>query len=385
MKWLGLAVALMIMPLIPDSAAVSTGDAVDIVNTENSNVENSNMEIPNVENSNAEIPNVEIPSMEIPSMEIPDMVGMSEADALAALEGVTMPDGSPVEVITSYTYTSQAEAEVVYGQTPAGGSSLEGNPQVHIAVSLGEEPNEILASSEQAANTLTTFGLASYVATEVNVTESRLGIDWNSVPASYEFNWDNSDNCWKWGVWIDNVCYKTPTGTYSTDVRHKMQLYCDGKYIYLHIVLARELHNNFIGNDYQFWLDGQAAYFQILDLNNYGIGTHEVTVQHRNYGVSSNVVPGALAYVTKYDSGVNPELEMRIPLSEFAAQNPNIDLDTFSKIDFYTPNLMYRKVTASGASTLPMASAGVALLLIPGSTVFIKKRIQKKKTKEANE
>ena len=46
--------------------------------------------------------------------------------------------------------------------------------------------------------------------------------DWENLPCTYEYNWDNSQNFWQWGVWIDGVCYKTEPGTYSTDVRHKI-------------------------------------------------------------------------------------------------------------------------------------------------------------------
>ena len=39
--------------------------------------------------------------------------------------------------------------------------------------------------------------------------------DWNSLPESYEYNWDNSQNCWSYGVWVDGVCYKTEEGSYK--------------------------------------------------------------------------------------------------------------------------------------------------------------------------
>lgn len=324
------------------------------------------------------------------TVEIPDVTGLSEEEAVDLLEAFTLSDGSKLEIIKTYEYSAETEADTVLVQEPVGRVGIEDAAQVFLTVSLGQEPAEVLSGGSQEVSALSAFGLAA--APAANFTESRLGIDWASLPSSYEYNWDNSSNCWYYGVWVDGECYKTPEGTYSTDVRHKMQLYCDGAYVYLHVIISRDYGSKFNGEDYQFWIDGQMAAFQVEyvgggiitgNTGNLAPGTYQVEVRHRNSSMSYEVVPDSLAYLTKYENDINAEVELRIPLSELQRQNPNIDLDNIGTIEFFTPNLMYRRITASGADTMPLATAGAAFLLIPGSTVLIRRK-WKKKEKEAS-
>ena len=71
------------------------------------------------------------------------------------------------------------------------------------------------------------------------------------------------------------------------------------------------------------------------------------------------------------------ELELKIPLSEFITQNPNINLDNYSMISFYTPNLMLGKVNAAGASTGAKPFAAAVFLLVPASYVWFKRKDDK--------
>ena len=110
-------------------------------------------------------------------------------------------------------------------------------------------------------------------------------------------------------------------------------------------------------------------------------GTYEVSVRHAGGSTSGTVASDASAFFTVFESRLNPHLEMRIPLSEMALQNGNIDIESFGGISFTTPNLMIGSITAAGADTAPFVMAIVAFLLIPVTSVVINR---KKKIKESN-
>lgn len=190
--------------------------------------------------------------------------------------------------------------------------------------------------------------------------------DWDSLPCSYEYNWDNSQNCWQWGVWVRGVCYKTEPGTYSTDVRHKMQMYCDGENVYLHIVYSRDYGIDdgacINGSDFQFSVDGKRADFQLAQIGGgtfeemayFEPGLYPIEVRHRETGLSFLNANGADGYLYLTDDKINCEVEIRIPLSEMKRQNPSINVETITTIEFFTPNLMYRKISAVGTSSGPL-------------------------------
>lgn len=184
--------------------------------------------------------------------------------------------------------------------------------------------------------------------------------DWESLPCTYEYNWDNSQNCWQWGVWIDGVCYKTEPGTYSTDVRHKMQMYCDGTNVYLHIVYSRDYASRLNGNDFQFYINGQMSAFQLTQLDGSSFekmsekapGVYEIDVRHRETHLSFTDVEGAVGYLHLTPDKVNNEIEILVPMSEMRRQSTNAR--SVTTIEFFTPNLMYRRISAVGTSTGPV-------------------------------
>lgn len=331
----------------------------------------------------------------IENVEIPNVTGMTEEEAVTTLEAVVLPEGMEMEIIKTYEYSEEVPLDEVYEQTPIGKVAVEEAGTVYLSISMGQEPEEVLAVASAEVNKMNSFGIAAYMEPVEHSSSSMLGIDWDSLPCSYEYNWDNSANCWYWGMWVDGKCYKTPVGEYDTNVRHKMQLYCDGTNVYLHIVFATAYWDDVNGNDYQFYIDNQMTAFQLEYENGRNVtgsterldvGTHQVKVVHRHPWLSSNTVDGALAYLTKYEDNVNAEIEVMIPLSQMEYQNSDIDIENMGTIEFYTPNLMYRRITASGASTFPLATAGAAFVLIPGSTVLLKKYGKKKKNvKESDE
>lgn len=194
--------------------------------------------------------------------------------------------------------------------------------------------------------------------------------DWEGIPHSYEYNWDNSANCWYYGVWIDGVCYKTPVGTYDSNVRHKIALYCDGENVYLHIEFARDYYAKMNGDFYNFDFDGKRTTMRITYqgnslANNAALsnpGVYQLEVRHGNGAVSGYVAEGSQAVVRVKPGNYNAELEVKIPLKAFAQQNPSIRLDQISVISWdNSGNLTYRPVMATGTSSGPVVLAGLSI------------------------
>ena len=137
------------------------------------------------------------------------------------------------------------------------------------------------------------------------------------------------------------------------------------------------------GQDYQFYIDGQMAAYTLTfqdgrsitgNTGNLAPGTYQLDVRHRNSALSYQVADGTLAYMTKYDNDYNAEIEVRVPLASMKEQNPDIDIENIGSIEFFNPNLMYRRISAAGASTFPLQSAGVALLGVPLSTLLLRRK-----------
>lgn len=310
-------------------------------------------------------------------VEIPDVRGKTEEEALQILESMEIPEGYHVEMIKEYAYSEEAETDIVYKQEPLGSVSIQDQEKIYLTISMGKEP------VEGANLKLNKFGIGGPINQSV---PSRYGIDWDALPHSFEYNWDNSSNCWYHGVWIDGVKYTTPVGTYDTNVRHKMQLHCDGTNIYLHIVFSRDYMSSASAHLYEFFLDGERTAFRLDSYNgklltntDLNPGTYGVTVRHADSSDSFKIAEGASAYFTVFDSRVNAELEMKIPISEMVRQNPNINPDQIGSISFFSPNLTYRKVTISGASTFPFVFAAVTFILVLGSFYLIKRKKDKEK------
>ena len=283
--------------------------------------------------------------------------------------------------------TNAVKQYVVSDEVPAGtiiNSYVDENGNLVMMISQGaaastvEEPKEDKTALEEVVETVaqgldSVFGSSS---SAPPVDGSFTG--WDDVPASYEFNWNKPD------AWVDGTHY---TETNSTDVRHEMKLYSDGENVYLRVVFAREFCNGQVanGNDYQFWIDDQQmAAYQVqwpdgsqLSYNSGEPGVYAVEVRHRDSSWSYVLTDGAVAYYRVNENNLNNELELKIPMSEFVKQNGNINLDNYSMIGFFTPNLMQDKIYTAGASTGAEPFAAAAFLLVPTSCMLIKKRNEK--------
>lgn len=182
---------------------------------------------------------------------------------------------------------------------------------------------------------------------------------WSNYPTSYEYNWDNSQNCWNWGEWKDGVKYTTPEGTYDNNVRHEMGMYSDGENIHLRISYATIYSAIANGDDMNFYIDGQGAKFRVLYADNgSGItgqsrpeGTYDLVVVNGDHWNSSYEANGSYGTMIVKDGNINNEMEIVIPLETLREQNNNIDIDHIQTIEFFNPNLMYRHISCGGAST----------------------------------
>ena len=256
-----------------------------------------------------------------------------------------------------------------YGENIILDSYVDENGNLVMLISQGAEVKE-----EDSKKTASTRGNAPAVDGSFS--------GWDEIPSSYEYNWDNSQSCWQWGEWKDGVCYKTEEGTYDSNVRHEMKLYSDGENVYLKIKYATiysGTQSN--GDDYNFYIDGKQVKYRIAWDNAQSItgatpgpGTYQVDVRNGDYDISGTVVDGAAAYYHVTEDQKNNELELKIPLSAFQMQNGEIDLDNYSMIQFYTPNLMYRTISVAGSPTGAIPFAAGAFLLVPAGYVWLKKR-----------
>lgn len=303
-----------------------------------------------------------------------DLLGMNISDAQSYIDKL-LENG--IETDISYDFSDFYEEDVIMESSVGNLKDLNEGDTLLLTVSLG---------ANLEANLLTTSMLSVTGQQELtsNGDAANKGymVDWDRIPASYEYNWDNSGNCWYWGVWIDGQCYKTPEGEYSTDVRHKMQLYCDGTYVYLHVIFSRDYWAKFNGEDYQFWLDGNMAAFQVEwpgggtitgNLDGTSPGEYTVEVRHRDSSISYAVAEGSEGHLFVNEDNINNQLEIKIPLSEMVRQNPNINLDFLNSIEFFTPNLMYNRISCTGASTFPVIPVALVSIIAVG-TFIIRRR-----------
>lgn len=214
--------------------------------------------------------------------------------------------------------------------------------------------------------------------------------DWANLPYSWEYNHNNPyiiENYWDGTQNITKVYTDENGNPYNLEIRHKMALYCDGDNVYLHIEISDKPGSGMNGEDYRFYVDGQQASFRVtysggdnLLKNDHKTeaGNYTVEVRHRDGGISNMVVAGAEAVFTKKTDDNNNEIELKIPLSAMQLQNSNINTDEYNIIEFFCPNLMYRRIACSGVSTAPYIGIGVSVLFAAG-IYFINKRFLRSK------
>ncbi|MCM1155194.1 MAG: hypothetical protein NC314_10610 [Roseburia sp.] len=274
---------------------------------------------------------------------------------------------------------------------------VDENGNLVMTISLGASAADTSTGMEERDSSLleSILGDGTTQAPAINGTFS----GWDNIPVSYEYNWDNSANCWQWGNWVDDpetgeqTCYKTEEGTYNQDVRHKMQLYCDGENVYLRITYATIYGSHANGEDFNFYFDREpddknCAKFQItypesgdvLTNSVPGANIYKVDVRNGDTSNSWSIVDGAEAYYLVTDNNINNQLELKIPLEALKTQlrEKGIEVsDNFSVLEYTTPNLMYRRIATAGSPTGAEPFAAAMFLLVPTSYIVIKKKDKK--------
>lgn len=316
-------------------------------------------------------------------VELPDTVGMLLDDARQLLAEYG-------EVIVTYHYSVEAEADVVMEQTWEAGT-------IHVTVSLGKEPVEDLYMVEAAplhADKLGAFGISAYSSEAPIIIDGDFS-DWDAFPAHYDYDWNNKNLLWGEGIWVPGVGnYKLPKGELDDVAENKFGFVVDDGYVYIHVKRATAGGPSFYFTDYQIiGNNGEYARFDIHDVSNGNLvlgqgnaasGIHEVSVVYVRTWGSMQPVEGAKAYLKVNDDLYNTELEMRIPLSALPEDWPDISWERADTLQFHNEQFMKSNMTASGASTAPFAMAVAALLGVPAAVTVIHKKGADKAGKEQN-
>ncbi len=209
--------------------------------------------------------------------------------------------------------------------------------------------------------------------------------DWSGLPYSWEYNHNNPyiiEHFWDGTQNITKVYTDENGNPYNLEIRHKMALYFDGEYVYLHIQISDKPGSGMNGEDYRFYVDDKMAAFRVTYAGGDHLNKHDkktepsiyfVEVRHRDGGISNMVVEGATAAFTKNPDDKNNELELKIPLSAFKLQNNEISIGEFNLLEFYCPNLMYRRIACSGVSTSPIIGIAFCLVIV-GVVLYVNKR-----------
>lgn len=295
-------------------------------------------------------------TQEVQMLEIPDVTGMNYQDADAALKEFS------VEILHTFTYSDEIEEDVVISQSISGNVDAEELNQITLEISAG--PEKARSAKEEVISIDGDFS------------------DWSDKPYSWEYGYENSNEVWNGWFYVNGKAEQCEKGTYNNNVRHKIGLYCDGENVYVYVQLATAYGSGFDGIDYEFTVDGQKAAFQLFtsgaDMSTPGV--YNVDVKNRNGSAGYTLADGADSKLLVHENGKNNELEVKIPLSTLQMQNPNIDIENVGNIEFWASHLMYRPVSAAGADTSPYAGAALAFMLIPSSTILLKKYPRKKET-----
>lgn len=341
--------------IVTDETEENTSDENKDIITENNNISlKTSYEVIVLNVLNEEIKEEDI--ITATTINIPLEVKLNEAFSFE----ISVPEDYILETLlindVVYNYTELNENIYSFDDIVISDENLT---KLNFTISLDISPDAINMIEE--SNTITTFSKELFADATGGpiIIDGHYG-DWSDKPLSWHYNWNNSDNCWYWGCWYNGACYKTPEGTYDNNVRHLIQLYTDGEYVYVHIKIATIYESQFNGEDYNFYFNDERASFQITDengqsitnnVNRYSPGIHSVQVRHRDGSCSYSLAAGSSGYLTVYDDYHNTDLEFKIPISECVYQNNRIDPDNIESIRFMTPNLMYTYIETHGTPT----------------------------------
>ena len=323
-KLLRRIISLTVSAIIIPSNIVYASDNIDLLDDSSIQLEDSNNDILMIEDDQSETNSDNI-TMEDDilnnSILMPSITGLSRDEAINKLSqaGIDIAD-----IIFKYTNTDTSEEDTVLSQSISAGTTINQNDKIQIE--LAATPTEITPESSVMC-LWDHYEICKNNADPPTIDNGT----WNDYPCSYEFNWDNSESCWYWGIWGGNgnlTGYTTQAGTYDANVRHKMCMYCDGTNVSLYIKYAACYGAPGNGDDFNFYIDNQPVKFYVVYSDtkqslcaNRAPGTYDVTILHENKYPSSWEALGATGKMVIHKNNINNELEISIPLEQFKKQN----------------------------------------------------------------
>lgn len=195
---------------------------------------------------------------------------------------------------------------------------------------------------------------------------------WDNYAISYDYNYDTSSAA-QWGAWGGNagLTGQRYEDTNNNDISNKIGLYTNGDKVKVYVGYAGLFNGAGNGNDYNITIDGQNAKYRIVledgtDLSGAYLtpGTYKLKVINGDGSISGSEVAGATGYIVIKERNAYNEMEFEIPVSAIKEQNSNVN-EHFSKVDFYSPNIMSRgPVSCGGASTKGAGLIGVFFALL---------------------
>ncbi len=194
-------------------------------------------------------------------------------------------------------------------------------------------------------------------------------LNWSGMPHIYDYGWNNTDVVWANGKDYKGYKFKLDPGQYDADIHHKITMYSDGEYLYLNLIGATIDGPSAKGTALHFTVDGVKTEFQLATKpTGWGTvdsikspGMHKVYLRHSLGGLSGSVVEDSIAYLHIRDTKHNPEFEFKLPLSAFAEQNSNIDLENIHEVTFTTGHHTHKGITIGGISTFPLLLGALCL------------------------
>lgn len=194
---------------------------------------------------------------------------------------------------------------------------------------------------------------------------------WDNYAISYDYNYDTSSAA-QWGAWGGNagLSGQTYEDTNNNDVSNKIGLYTNGDTVKVYVGYAGLFNGAGNGNDYNISIDGQNAKYRVVledgtDLSGAYLapGTYKLKVINGDGSVSGQEVVGATGYIIVKERNAYNEMEFEIPVSAIKEQNSNVN-EHFSKVDFYSPNIMSRGPVSCGGAPTDAGFIGIFMALI---------------------
>lgn len=327
-------------------------------------------EIEEVEESSdiaEEEPAIEEPTVAEETSEVPNYVGMNESDIEDIVNGTVESN-----VVINYVPLGDSAAGTVVGQTV-----LEDG---RIVIEIASE-EAVGADTPMKMNLLGSFGLNADMGTDA---PSLANGGWENYAHHYDNdNMNQSQSAATWGAWAGNgnLQGQKYDDVENNDLCHLFGLYADGDNVHIYIKYSALYNGIANGNDYQLRVDGDLATYRVILDDGRDItytqlepGTYNLKIYNDHCAISGSEVLGASGQIVIKEGNLHNEMEVVIPMSALKDQNGDINLDSYSVISFFTPNLMERELACGGASSGPVIFGVMTLIVFLGAILWAKKK-----------